>query len=89
MGDDEAREGEEQVHAQSPDPDHVAEHRDIHDADAIQWILEVVEQHPEGGDEANTGQLPDEDRHVTSRLVREGPIVPRTGTATLGPCRSP
>ena len=78
--DDEARQCEEKIHAQAPDTDDVAQDGDIHDADAVEWILEVIEQDPEGGYESDAGELSDENRHAPPLAAQ--PLTPHRATRT-------
>ena len=61
MSQDEAGEREEEIDSESTHAQHVVEHRDTQQAEVIERALQVVEQHPGSGDEADAGELPDED----------------------------
>ena len=88
MGKNEAGKREEQVDAQSAHAQHVIEHRDTQQAEIIERALQVVEQHPSGSDEADAGELPDEDVVHVCIVSRSSPEHPQRRTRAAIPIGS-
>ena len=55
MGEDKTGEGEEEVNTESANAHDIWEDRDGEQPEGIKWPLQVVQQHPRGGNESDAG----------------------------------